>query len=143
MPDFNPLGISGVLRQSCVEDTFPLHDHAFYEPFIISSGKAVHFVNGKGVPLARVALVLIRPHDAHCYLSYQGSDFSLMNCAFSPRTFECVCAYLGIAPALLTESELPCMISLTELECVRLMRDMNALLTPQAPEERWLSLIHI
>ena len=73
----------------------PLHNHVFYEFFLITSGKCLHFVNGQTQRLSEGALVFIRPEDTHCH-EYDGkNDCQFINSAFMNKAIAEVLDFQG------------------------------------------------
>jgi AraC family cel operon transcriptional repressor len=73
----------------------PLHNHDFYEFFLITSGKCIHYVNGQTQKLGEGALVFIRPEDTHCHDYDEGNDCQFINLAFMNIAVEEVLNFLG------------------------------------------------
>jgi AraC family cel operon transcriptional repressor len=70
-----------------------LHDHDFYELFLVTDGRLIHEVNGEALPIAAGALVLIRPPDQHRY--QKASDrCRLINLAFALDLLAGLAAFL-------------------------------------------------
>lgn len=70
------------LHQKSVAETAPLHNHTYYEMFLVTKGKALHLVNGSIQQLKKGSLVFIRSHDIHKYDYYQEHDFEFINFTF-------------------------------------------------------------
>ncbi len=75
-----------------------LHQHDFYEIFLIASGNVFHHINGETLLLQRGNLVFIRPDDAHFYSKHTNLNCELINLAFLTQTFNALINYLGIVP---------------------------------------------
>lgn len=72
-----------------------LHTHDYYEIFLITSGTAVHYVNGTHISLGKGALVFTRPTDCHCYLPPISSDFCLINLILTKKLITEILNFLG------------------------------------------------
>lgn len=81
----------GFLHQFSVTETYSLHNHNFYELFLVSRGKATHCVNGKIQLLSEGSFVLVRPDDSHKYDFFNQYDFELINIGFPTSLFEAAC----------------------------------------------------
>lgn len=81
----------GVLHQTSVSQTAPIHTHAdFYEVFLVLNGKALHMINDQAELLTAGSLVLIRPSDIHCYDFYHEFDFNFYNISLSIHEFKTI-----------------------------------------------------
>lgn len=56
-----------------------LHYHNFYEYYIVTSGRAIHSVNGVNEVISRGSLVFIRPEDSHTLRKYVSDNFAMIN----------------------------------------------------------------
>ncbi|MCQ2448819.1 MAG: AraC family transcriptional regulator [Clostridia bacterium] len=85
-----------------------MHNHNYYEYFIITSGKIVHEVNGQTQYLKAGDLLFIRPGDTHRYNIDKTTDCNIINVSFRTVHFERVAAYLD-NPAMekLCTAEMP------------------------------------
>lgn len=72
-----------------------LHDHDFYEFFLILSGTVTHIVNGVKQVLTPGNLVFIRPADRHSYERHNQEEVELLNINFSQSVIEETLCYLG------------------------------------------------
>lgn len=82
-----PEGI-GVLHQTSVSQTAPLHSHRdFMEAFLVIHGKALHISNDQVDVLAEGSFVLVRQHDVHCYSFYQSEQFDFYNISLQSYEF--------------------------------------------------------
>lgn len=76
-------------------ETFPLiHDHDYYEVFLIVEGEVNHFINGDTIQLKKGHLVFIRPEDYHKFY-YVAGDCQLINLAILSKTIFDLFTYLG------------------------------------------------
>ncbi len=73
----------------------PLHNHDFYEFFLITSGKCLHYVNNQVQRLNEGALVFIRPEDTHYHDYDAGNDCQFINLAFMTKAVFEVLGFLG------------------------------------------------
>ncbi|QHT61275.1 AraC family transcriptional regulator [Paenibacillus lycopersici] len=72
-----------------------MHDHDFYELFLVTKGSVLHLINGKKELLEAGTLCFVRPSDVHCYAGDGNRPVELLNLAFSPRMAEAMFGYLG------------------------------------------------
>lgn len=72
-----------------------LHDHNYYEYFIITSGEIIHEVNGKSSSLKAGNMVFIRPHDLHNYQISDDKNCKMINVSFSKKHFERLTEYFS------------------------------------------------
>ena len=99
-------------------ETFPLvHDHDFYEFFLILEGSIKHHVNNRSIHLQRGHMVFIRPADFHSF-HYQKGDCHFINLAILERTIVELFTFLGkgFDSAQLLESDMPPTLLLTGKE---------------------------
>ncbi|HZG88145.1 helix-turn-helix transcriptional regulator [Paenibacillus sp.] len=116
-----------------------LHDHDFYELFLVSHGTLVHIANGQRAVLGEGSFVFVRPSDAHCYEAPVGRPGTLWNLAFPVRLVEAVRQYLGEGFDLdrLTQGDAPPAVTLSPPDCDRLLARFQALtLLPAANKAR-------
>lgn len=114
-----------------MRDITELHDHDFYEFFLVTAGRIQHVVNGRRELLHPGSLVLIRPQDQHCYERHGSDDCALVNLAFGAATLEALVAYLGVRPDALVAAELPPHRVLLQSETEGLAARLRALGAPQ------------
>jgi AraC family cel operon transcriptional repressor len=80
---------------SSIKYAYPLHNHDYYEFFLIVSGRCIHRVNGSEQHTAEGALVFIRPDDTHAY-DYDGEgDCEFINITCAAKAVEGALGYLG------------------------------------------------
>lgn len=91
-----------------------LHNHNYFEYFIITSGNIMHDVNGKSTELKAGDLVFIRPSDCHKYSVDNGQNFKMINVSFRTHLFDKMVEYFGNADIFdnLLNSEFPPIIHL-------------------------------
>lgn len=70
-----------------------LHDHNYYEYFIVTSGNISHAVNGTVQNLKTGDIVFIRPHDTHKYNIEDDDDFKLINISFCTKYFDEIASF--------------------------------------------------
>lgn len=80
-----------------LKNASPLHDHDYYEFFLITQGDTLHQVNGSSVYLPQGSLVFIRPADSHCYQPASEKTCQFINMTFSAATLEKLFLYLDQA----------------------------------------------
>lgn len=101
--------ISGVgfLHQTSVGETFPLHNHEFYELFYVLSGKAVHRINQSDEILAAGTLEFIRPDDTHKYSFLNQYDMELVSVGIEKILAEEILNYINIPAEKISEGNMP------------------------------------
>lgn len=92
---------SGLLRQSVAFHWWDaaytsLHDHDYYEFFIITSGRTNHILNGVCQELCEKTLCLIRPQDQHQFTPLPGGRCIHINLPVTGRKLEQLCAAIGM-----------------------------------------------
>ena len=91
-----------------------LHDHDYYEFFIITSGRTNHLLNGASQQLGEKTLCLIRPQDRHQFTPLQGERCIHINLPVTREKLEQLCAAVGTTlPDLLRA---PSRITLEDLD---------------------------
>lgn len=73
-----------------------LHDHDFYEVFIVTSGESRHILNGMENRVGEGMLFLIRPEDKHQFLPLEEKRCIHINIPFTSETFSSLSASLGM-----------------------------------------------
>lgn len=96
----------------------PVHDHDFYEFFLITKGNTVHVVNGERQYVPEGTLVFIRPTDVHCYEYNESYDCEFINVCYTRRAVCDVFKFLGntFSPQRLLAPKLPPCTTLSPLE---------------------------
>lgn len=113
-------------------EMFPLlHDHDYYEFFLITNGSIQHKINDRTSILQKGHLVFIRPTDYHIYSKNGPHDCQMVNIAIMAKTIEELMNYLGggLDRKLLLESDLPPMVLLTQSELSTLLARLERLNT--------------
>ena len=77
-------------------DTTDLHNHNFYEFFILTKGTVVHEINGESFLLKKGTLYFIRPDDCHRISAQPEQSCIHMNIGITKEKLEKICAALGI-----------------------------------------------
>jgi len=72
-----------------------LHDHEYYELFIVVEGDIIHRVGGTRQRLTAGHLVFIRPADVHTYECIAGEQAKLINFAVSARVIRLLFEYMS------------------------------------------------
>lgn len=80
-----------------------LHDHDFYEVFIVTSGESRHILNEKEERVGEGMLFLIRPEDKHQFLPLDEIRCIHINIPFTFATFSFLSSSLGIKMEDITE----------------------------------------
>ena len=73
-----------------------LHDHDYYEFFIITSGRTSHIHNGVCQELCEKTLCLIRPQDRHQFTPLPGGRCIHINLPVTGQKLEQLCAAIGM-----------------------------------------------
>ena len=68
-----------------------LHNHNFYEAFIVVSGSMAHVINGNRAVMHPYSLALVFPEDTHEFLQLQEDEVRFVNLAFSENVFRTAC----------------------------------------------------
>lgn len=100
------------------QEAFPiLHDHNFYEFFIILEGSITHLINEQQIILRKGHMVFIRPEDVHSF-SRNNEEVHFINLAISNHTINELFTYLGkeFNKREITESALPPTFLLNKIE---------------------------
>ena len=71
-----------------------MHDHEYYELFVVVKGTVMHHINGAKHRLAEGTLVFIRPSDVHTYENLPDEHATLINIAFSKNAVKMLFEYL-------------------------------------------------
>ncbi|WP_420640751.1 AraC family transcriptional regulator [Candidatus Leptofilum sp.] len=95
-----------------------LHQHDFFEIFLVNEGSIFHHVNGEMILIRSGSLVFIRPDDAHFFRKHENQSCELINLAFLQDAFYATADFLGIAQQkdALLELPLPPLVLLTTAE---------------------------
>lgn len=93
-----PEGYDGLCRHHYTfSEILPeLHDHDFYEVFLVVKGSVQHEINGLMQELGPGHLVFIRPWDHHRYQKSKNIDCQLINFAFPEFLIQEIFDYLKI-----------------------------------------------
>ncbi|MGN1203322.1 MAG: AraC family transcriptional regulator [Eubacterium sp.] len=98
-------------------DTTSLHCHNFYEFFIITSGEALHEINGEHRKLHKGTLQLIQPKDCHRIVSSKSKRCTHINISVTPEKLDKICNALGISlNELISNTDAVTNLSVNELE---------------------------
>lgn len=93
-----------------------LHDHEYYELFLVIKGEIIHLINGSRQRLGEGSLVFIRPHDKHTYECIPDEQAKLINISLSEETIRLLFEYLSedFPSKMLLEQEFPPLRLLSE-----------------------------
>lgn len=112
---------------SSIKYAAPMHYHDFFEFFLITSGSAIHNINGEKQTISEGTLVFIRPDDVHGY-EYDGDkDCQFINIPYTKKAIAEVFGYLGnsfYSDRLLTP-EMPPYTILSPTESENLLNRFN------------------
>lgn len=98
-------------------ETTSLHCHNFYEFFIVTSGEAIHEINGEHRKLHKGTLQLIQPKDSHRIISSESKGCTHINISVTPEKLEKICSAIDISVSELIENaEAVTSLSVNELE---------------------------
>lgn len=98
-------------------DTTSLHCHNFYEFFIVTSGEALHEINGEHKKLHKGTLQLIQPKDRHRIISSESKGCTHINLSVTPEKLDTICNALGISLSeLVSNTDVVTNLSVDELE---------------------------
>ena len=131
---------------------FPLlHDHDYFELFIITEGSIRHAINGKSTVLEKGHMVFIRPDDFHQYRQIEKQDCQMINIAIMEKTIRELFGYLGkgFDENQLISPKSPPMVLLTESELSQLLIKFQQLNTLPVYDKKRLNtafriiLVHI
>lgn len=86
-------------------DTTDLHNHNFYEFFVITKGSVFHEINGETSVLKTGMLYFIRPEDCHRISSLAEQSCIHMNICIVKERFEKICSALGVTADEFCERE--------------------------------------
>jgi AraC family cel operon transcriptional repressor len=115
-----------------------IHDHEFYEIFLLVYGSAVHHVNDENVFLQEGSLVFMRPSDVHCYELNDESRCGIINLAFPSGTLSDLFNYLGegFMPERLLKAKLPPTVTLSNHEKEEAKKRLESLNTLQRNDKQ-------
>lgn len=77
------------------ENSCTIHNHDFYEIFIIIKGSVIHNINGMRQRLTEGSMVFIRPQDIHYYEKDENEENHIINLAFTFTLAQELFLYLG------------------------------------------------
>jgi AraC family cel operon transcriptional repressor len=123
-------------------EAFPLlHNHDFYELFLVTHGSMEHHVNDQAGTLSRGHLVFIRPDDYHSF-SYKGADCGFLNLAIQAEAIEEMFAYLGrsFEKEPLLRQKLPPRVLLTSRELGDILGMFDRLNTLPVADKKRLNM---
>jgi AraC family transcriptional regulator, dual regulator of chb operon len=78
-----------------IKNLTDIHNHDFYEIFLVVYGSIIHCVNDASLCLEEGSLVFMRPEDIHYYKLDKDSNCGLINLAFPVTTLKALFDYLG------------------------------------------------
>ena len=98
---------TGIIKQFSTQETYPLHNHDFYEIFFITHGKGLHCINGKEQLLSNGSIVYIRPDDTHSFKAFNYFDFTMFSLGFVHNELMSTLSHLEIPLSKINEPALP------------------------------------
>ena len=106
-----------------------LHDHDFFELFLVAYGEVEHECNGHVARLQPGDMMLMRAPDLHCYHPINNGECGLFNLAFSKQLLASALKYLTEreeSPLLHQEAPPYAHLNATELrECSQWLQEIN------------------
>ncbi|OBZ15827.1 AraC family transcriptional regulator [Bacillus sp. FJAT-26390] len=113
-----------------IKYAYPLHDHDFYEIFVILAGRCMHLINGEIQTLEEGEMVFIRPGDKHGYDFSGESDCRFMNVNFYSEAVESAFEFLGSPgfSARLKRAKQPPLLRLAQPDMDALTRKGNQIM---------------
>ena len=91
------------------------HSHDFYEIIYFLQGKATQLVNGKEISFGPNSIILMRPHDKHCFLN-QSENTVIVSLSVQSDEFELLSnTYSTSLKSKITNSAEPKMYSISHL----------------------------
>lgn len=98
-------------------EIYPLvHDHDYYEVFLVIKGKCYHWINDEVILLSQGQMTFIRVNDVHKFERYDDNAFNAINLAFREKALIDLQDFLGNAFELqkLLSAPLPPQVILTD-----------------------------
>jgi len=95
----------GVAFHWWAADYTSLHNHDYYEFFIITLGKTNHILNGERRELSAGTLTFIHPEDYHQFTPMDGSGCIHINLAVTEAKLKQLCSALGLDSDNLPDSQ--------------------------------------
>ena len=97
-------------------ETKILHDHEYYELFVVIEGNIIHIINGSRQRLREGSLVFIRPHDKHTYECIHDEHAKIINISLSKKLVSLLFEYLSeeFPSKMLLKQEFPPMRQLSK-----------------------------
>ena len=115
--DNDKLRTRGISLHWWSADTTDLHNHNFYEFFILTQGTALHEINGETFLLKKGILYFIRPEDCHKISAQPGQGCIHMNISITEEKFDKLCTALEITAAgLCARKKRSVMLSVDDLQ---------------------------
>lgn len=110
-----------------------LHDHDYFELFLVLNDFVMHYVNGSYEELCRGALVFMRPNDVHTFAFRKDAPNSVVNVTFTRETVTALFEYFGPAfpSGEILGSEMPPSAVLSEAETVIFAKKAARYLDPE------------
>ena len=87
-----------------------LHDHDYYEFFIITSGSANHTINGRQEVLTEKTLYMICPSDCHQFTPIPGQRCIHINLPVTEDKLASLCQAIGTSPSRLMQCPNRCLV---------------------------------
>lgn len=117
------------------EDAFQLHNHDYFEIFLVTKGTISHMVNGVLQQLPVGSFVFVRPHDVHSHICDDPAhkDIAFINFAFTRETAQHLLQFL-FTPAeadYLLHTPMPPSIILTPADRKKIVAQISKLNTEQ------------
>lgn len=105
------------------------HSHEYFELFLITEGKVIHYFNDTSAVLEKGTLCVMKPYDAHAFEQIEGISTVHFNLKITPSLFEMLCS--AVSPSLfgdiMERSEfIKCKLKGHEYDyIIRVLQDVN------------------
>lgn len=119
-----------------VENPKNLHNHDFYELFILVEGEAIHRINGERIKFEKGALCFVRKEDVHDFFMVNNRPFKFFNMTFSEKNLTEIFSFLGSgfpSEALLSEKTAP-MVTLSPKDLKWFINKLDAAISLPADD---------
>jgi len=121
-----------------------LHNHSYYEIFLVFSGGIYHEINGELQDIPCNSILFIRPDDMHRYYQKGDAACGLVRLWISPRIFDSLKYFLGKSSGIdkLLEEKLSPTLSITEIDMQSFLDRFEGIfsLSPEEESRRISSL---
>jgi len=114
-----------------------LHNHSYYEVFLLFLGEMYHEVNGELQDIPCYSVIFIRPEDRHRYYQKGSVSCGLIRLWLTPQIFDSLTYFLGNSLGLnrLLAEKLPPVLSITEVDMQGFLDRFEAIFSLSPLEE--------